>query len=87
MLLFSCKKASRLISDSLDRPLTFRERCALRFHLCICRVCRRFRKQVTSIDSIKDEPDLFMKIPPNQSLPPEKRERIKDKMNEIIKND
>ena len=42
----SCRKASRLISDGLDRPLTRYERVSLGFHLLMCGNCRRFRQQM-----------------------------------------
>ncbi len=42
----ACKRASELISRSLDQPLNWRERLALAFHLCVCGVCRRFRRQM-----------------------------------------
>lgn len=36
----SCHYASRLASDSLDRPLTLLERIKLKLHLSICSNCR-----------------------------------------------
>ncbi|PKO26191.1 MAG: hypothetical protein CVU35_00590 [Betaproteobacteria bacterium HGW-Betaproteobacteria-8] len=45
-MLLSCKQASQLISQSLDRPLSVRERLLLRYHLFICRPCRRFTKHL-----------------------------------------
>ncbi|WP_137718820.1 zf-HC2 domain-containing protein [Methylobacillus flagellatus] len=44
--MLSCKQASQLISQSLDRRLSLRERLALRLHLLICDVCERFRQQL-----------------------------------------
>ncbi len=41
-----CKEAARLISDSHQRPLRWRERAALRIHLTICDACTRFKKQM-----------------------------------------
>lgn len=49
MIRISCRKASRLISDSLDRPLTLPERLRLRLHLGICSRCRRFDRQLTML--------------------------------------
>ncbi len=40
MKLLSCKEASRLASQGLDRRLGFAERVSLRVHLAICRGCR-----------------------------------------------
>jgi hypothetical protein len=47
--MLSCKQASQLISTSLDRPLTLRERFVLSFHLVICKYCKRFSKQLQSM--------------------------------------
>ncbi len=60
--MLSCKQASQLISQSLDRPLTLRERFALQLHLIVCKYCKRFsqhlqilraaiRKMVDSIEN------------------------------------
>lgn len=48
-MMLSCKAASRLVSQSLDRPLTWQERLALRFHLAICKNCKRFSQQLAKL--------------------------------------
>ena len=47
--MLSCKDASQIISQSLDRQLTMRERFALKCHLLICRYCKRFSQQIQAI--------------------------------------
>ena len=42
----SCKEASRLISQGMDRRLSFPERIAVRLHVGICDACTRFTRQV-----------------------------------------
>ena len=42
----SCKEASRLISEGMDRRLSFRERIVLRLHVGICDACSRFTGQL-----------------------------------------
>jgi len=44
--MLNCKQTSVLVSQSLDRPLTWRERWAVRLHLLICVYCRRFTAQL-----------------------------------------
>lgn len=44
--MLNCKQTSLLVSQSLDRPLTWRERWAVRLHLWICVYCRRFTWQL-----------------------------------------
>jgi hypothetical protein len=43
--MISCKKASRLASEQLERKLSLRERFLLRLHLAYCAGCRRMEKQ------------------------------------------
>lgn len=45
----SCRHASELISESMDRTLSLRERAALRFHLLVCSACRNYRRQLALI--------------------------------------
>lgn len=44
--MLTCKQASQLISQSLDRPLSLSSRVKLRFHLFICDACTRFNRQL-----------------------------------------
>ncbi|MGQ0442168.1 MAG: zf-HC2 domain-containing protein [Methylophilaceae bacterium] len=44
-----CKEVSQLISQSLDRNLSWRERFALRLHLTICKHCSRFSQQLRTL--------------------------------------
>lgn len=45
-MILSCKEATRLVSQGLDRKLGFGERVMLRVHLAICDGCTNFRNQV-----------------------------------------
>lgn len=44
--MISCKEASRLLSERLERRLPFGQRWALRLHLWVCAECRRFARQL-----------------------------------------
>jgi predicted anti-sigma-YlaC factor YlaD len=44
--MLSCKEATHLVSQGLDRRLGLGERVALRLHLAICDGCSNFKKQV-----------------------------------------
>lgn len=44
-LMLSCKEASRLTSDALDRRLGMGERIALGMHLALCAGCKRVDRQ------------------------------------------
>jgi len=47
--MLSCKQASQLISQSLDRRISWRERISLRLHLVVCDFCRRFSHQLKQV--------------------------------------
>jgi predicted anti-sigma-YlaC factor YlaD len=42
---YSCRQATRLMLQELDRELSAAERAALQLHLGICAACRTFSKQ------------------------------------------
>jgi hypothetical protein len=44
-LLLSCKEASHLIFEALDRDLGVAERASLRVHLAICAACTQVTRQ------------------------------------------
>jgi hypothetical protein len=46
ILTLKCDHAERLMSEELDRGLSFPERWAVRFHTHLCRSCKRFRSQL-----------------------------------------
>ena len=45
-MILSCKEATRLASQGLDRKLRFSERVRLRAHLVICAGCLNFSRQM-----------------------------------------
>ncbi|MHC4431703.1 MAG: anti-sigma factor family protein [Planctomycetota bacterium] len=61
ILTMRCDQASWLISNSQERELNGAERCALSFHLLICRVCRKYRRQLAFMRNVLrrlKEPEL-----------------------------
>jgi hypothetical protein len=63
MKMLSCKEATRLVSQGLDRELALGERIALRVHLAICAGCRNVNRQlcflrraVRSLSTGEDDP-------------------------------
>lgn len=44
--MLDCKEVSSLLSDRLDRKLTFMERINLRMHLAMCAACSRVERQL-----------------------------------------
>ena len=44
--MISCRKATELISKSMDEPLGALEKLSLNIHLFVCECCDQFRKQL-----------------------------------------
>ncbi len=67
--MLTCKQASKLVSQSLDRPLTWSEKVLLRLHLLICDPCTQFKRQLnmlrTALRKIRNdmENDHTIKLP------------------------
>ena len=45
----TCKEVHQLVSEGLDRKLTFIERMRMRLHLLVCDACTRFNHQMALI--------------------------------------
>lgn len=49
--MLSCKEANRLMSQELDRKLSWGERIGLRLHISMCDGCSNARKQMSVVRS------------------------------------
>ena len=80
-----CRAITRIVSDSLDRQLPFKDRAALRIHLMMCRHCSRFREQLVMITSALQCDDMSAEERHTcKGLPPEIKDHIKDVLKEHI---
>ena len=75
ILTLHCDQSTRLVSEGLDRHLTFAERWAIRLHRIGCWSCRRFAHQLRFI---RQAAQASGHAPPAAShqLPAETRARI-----------
>lgn len=64
--MLNCYEASQLISQSLDRPLSFSERLQLKVHLLMCDACRRFKQQLNQLKQHLKA--LMQKVETDESL-------------------
>jgi hypothetical protein len=74
--MLTCKQASQLISQSLDRKLSWQERLALRLHLCICKFCQRFSQQLHILRVALKRTSENIENDANITLPSETKARI-----------
>ena len=81
----SCKKATVLMSKSMEEKLSLQEKASLAAHLAICKTCCFCFKQLTSIkktiayyaDAICCHP-----VPDKHKLSENAKQKIKNKINE-----
>ncbi len=50
--MLSCKEATRLVSEGLDRQLPFWRRLGLRLHVVMCRGCSRYTRQIKALNRL-----------------------------------
>ena len=44
--IFSCRQTSAMISESMDSKPSLPRRMGIRFHIMMCKLCRRYQKQL-----------------------------------------
>jgi hypothetical protein len=79
--MFSCRHVSRLLSDQLERSLSWLESLCLRVHLLGCGPCQRFRKAIRSLHRSGAE------AVDGERLPPEARTRIQHALDEAARRE
>jgi len=77
-LIKNCKETSLLVTQSLDRRLTWTERVGMRIHLAVCDNCTRFMKQMRMIREWLNTEDEAVQ----PGLRDESRRRIAQKLRE-----
>lgn len=75
--MITCKEATHLVSQRLDRSLSRRERIALRFHVWLCRNCRRFERQLQFLRNTLRRGLQEGQLPINKPLSSEGKNRIR----------
>ena len=68
--MLSCKDATRLCSDALERELSLRERLSLRMHLALCAGCTRFEEQLAVLRALSRR-WAEGRVPPAAEPPPD----------------
>ena len=80
----SCREATRLISEGMNRPQRFGERLSLRWHLLVSTACRRYRRQLLLLRNalrwLADQIDA--RAAEGERLSPEARQRIRQAVRE-----
>lgn len=78
----SCKEMTELISESMEKKLSFRRQIGVQLHFLICKWCARYRKQLLFIRNIlRRDPEKVGTNAPG-GLSPEARDRMKRVLNQ-----
>ena len=73
-----CKKTSRLVSESMDRPLPMGKRLMVWIHLRMCKYCHRFEQQLLTVQAISRRINHHLEsLESSVSLSEEARERMR----------
>ena len=82
--MMKCEEVSKLVSQSLDRKLPLHQRIGIRLHLMMCKLCTQNFRQLLDL---RQTLNLFMKendkIEPPETLPSEKKEKMKEEIRRI----
>jgi predicted anti-sigma-YlaC factor YlaD len=76
--MLDCRQASQLISQSLDRNLTLRERFALKLHLFICEFCRQFSQHLQTLHVALKQMTSSIENNNTIEMPADAKKRITD---------
>lgn len=73
-----CKVLLPLFSESLERPLTIREKITTKLHLLTCGACRRYVAQIERMsEMVKPKDEEIIVLAPADKLSDAARNRIK----------
>lgn len=84
--IFSCKKITGMISESMDLKLPLSRRMGIRFHLMMCHLCRRYEQQLLFIRSVLHRDQKTDDVS-SQTLPDDARQRIEKKLTDELPKD
>jgi len=72
----NCAEMSRLASQSLEQPLSFRTRLKMRLHFLICVWCKRYSKHLKFLHRAGSHADYHVEMLSSRGLSVEARQRI-----------
>lgn len=84
--IFSCREASRLVSEGQDRRLGMRERVSLRMHTMMCGACRAYAKQLSWLDGVLRGRREAMALGEEPVLDDSAKQRLKAGLHEAAQN-
>lgn len=86
--MLSCREATRLLSEGLDRELPLRQRVSLRLHVMMCSACRAYGRQIEALSQLASKlfrSDRYPDISEDRGLSDDSRQRIKETLRRHIR--
>ena len=81
--MLSCKQVSKLISDSLERRLTFWEKLQLKFHIVMCKLCAGHKHDFEQLRQLIQSKTNEIEQTQADGLSIEARQRIQHLLNSL----
>lgn len=81
----TCKEATQLVSQGLDRKLSWGDRLSLRLHLFMCEACARFKRQLEFLRTAVRQGAAQLDEASSLRLPATARERIQSALRRVQK--
>lgn len=82
-----CAKAAFLVSESLDRKLSWMERRKLDLHMALCRLSRRHRQDLAWMRRMLElDVERYDSDDSTARLSEEARQRIKSALKDVLRN-
>ncbi len=79
--IFNCKDVSYKVSQSMDRSLPLLDRMGIRFHIMMCDICARYRKQLLFLrNALRFNENREDEAEPVVPLPDDARARMKKRL-------
>lgn len=75
--MITCKQATQLISDKLERDLSLWQRLSLTPHLLLCHYCRKYAKQIRFLHDNSHQLDQHIESNHQHTLSPEAKQKLK----------
>ncbi len=85
--MLNCRHVARLVSQSMDLKLSWRQRLAMRVHLWYCIWCRRYAAQLRFLRRAAQELPAEDPNAPSHALAPEAKENIRTRLREAVRRD
>lgn len=81
----TCKETTQLVSQGLDRKLSWGERVSVRLHFLVCEACRRFERQIEFLRTAVRQGAAQLDEASSLRLPATARERIQSALRRVQK--